>query len=397
MRTYEKTHPWLTFQLDLRGAPISLWLMLGEAQSKVNHIAGVPLLPEVQEHFHKLSLARGALATTAIEGNTLTEEQVLAHLEGKLELPPSKEYLKQEVENIVRACNQIGEGLLAGAPARITSELIREYNRLVLHHLPEKDDVVPGEYTRFPVGVGRYPGAPVEDIPFLVDRMAAWFNTGFSDVGAPEGYAIAFGILRAVMAHLYLAWIHPFGDGNGRTARLLEFYILLGVGVPSVAAHLLSNHYNQTRSEYYRVLDVVHKNGGNPLPFIEYAVQGFVDALGEQVETIKSQQLIVHWFHHVHAVFRNRDTPTQVRRRRLVIDLTKLGKAVPFNKIRHISPRIAEAYAGKTDKTVRRDLNYLQKIGLIGKTPAGFIIKSAKLYGFLPPVRVDSTGASVTS
>ncbi|NOZ95875.1 MAG: Fic family protein [Acidobacteria bacterium] len=396
MRTYQETHPWLSFQLDLRRAPVSLWLMLGEAQSKVKHIAGVPLLPEVQEHFHRLSLARGALATTAIEGNTLTEEQVLAHLEGKLELPPSKEYLKQEVENVVRACNQIGERLLAGAPAEITSELIREYNRLVLQHLPEKDDVVPGEYTKCPVGVGRYPGAPVEDIPFLVDRMAAWLNTGLSDVGAPEEYEIAFGILRAVMAHLYLAWIHPFGDGNGRTARLLEFHILLEVGVPTVAAHLLSNHYNQTRSEYYRVLDVVHRNGGNPLPFVEYAVKGFVDALGEQVETIKGQQLIVHWFHHVHEVFRNQDTPTQVRRRRLVIDLTTSDGPVPFNKIRHISPRIAEAYAGKTDKTVRRDLNHLQKIGLVSKTPAGFIIRSNKLYGFLPPVRVDSTGASGT-
>ncbi len=49
-RTYESTHPWLRFTLDLRAAPHTLWLLLGEAQSKAEHVAGVPLLPSVQEH-----------------------------------------------------------------------------------------------------------------------------------------------------------------------------------------------------------------------------------------------------------------------------------------------------------------------------------------------------------
>jgi Fic family protein len=88
-----------------------------------------------------------------------------------------------------------------------------------------------------------------------------------------------YAILKAVVAHLYLAWIHPFGDGNGRTARLVEFQILLSSGVPSPAAHLLSNHYNQTRSEYYRQLDRASKSGGELAPFIEYGARGFVAGL----------------------------------------------------------------------------------------------------------------------
>ena len=56
-------------------------------------------------------------------------------------------------------------------------------------------------------------------------------------------------IVRAVLAHLYFVWIHPFGDGNGRTARLIEFAILVRAGVPAPCAHLLSNHYNATRAE----------------------------------------------------------------------------------------------------------------------------------------------------
>jgi len=83
-------------------------------------------------------------------------------------------------------------------------------------------------------------------------------------------------------------WIHPFGDGNGRTARLVEFQILLQAGIPSPAAHLLSNHYKQTRTEYYRQLATASRSGGNILPFIEYAVGGFVDGLKEQLALIRA-------------------------------------------------------------------------------------------------------------
>ncbi len=58
--------------------------------------------------------------------------------------------------------------------------------------------------------------------------------------------------LSAILAHLYIAWIHPFGNGNGRLARLIEVQILSESGVvPLVATNLLSDHYNKTRSAYY--------------------------------------------------------------------------------------------------------------------------------------------------
>jgi hypothetical protein len=54
-------------------------------------------------------LAKGAHATTAIEGNTLTEEQVRARMEKQLSLPPSQEYMGKEVDNIIHACSSIRE------------------------------------------------------------------------------------------------------------------------------------------------------------------------------------------------------------------------------------------------------------------------------------------------
>ena len=85
-------------------------------------------------------------------------------------------------------------------------------------------------------------------------------------LAAPKWLEPVMPILSAILAHLYLAWIHPFGDGNGRSARLLEFGVLLTGRVPTVAAHLLANFYNDTRSEYYRQLRIASESGGDVVP-----------------------------------------------------------------------------------------------------------------------------------
>ncbi|MBN2551774.1 MAG: hypothetical protein JXB06_03340 [Spirochaetales bacterium] len=79
----------MKFSLDLRSAPPVLWLALGEIQSKCEHIAGTPLDKETGDQLYLLYLIRGAQTTTAIEGNTLTEDQVRQQVEGSLQLPPS--------------------------------------------------------------------------------------------------------------------------------------------------------------------------------------------------------------------------------------------------------------------------------------------------------------------
>jgi hypothetical protein len=59
---YEQTHPWLLFSLSLSSADSRLWLLLGEVASKVEHLSGVPLRPDVADELHRIYLAKGALA-----------------------------------------------------------------------------------------------------------------------------------------------------------------------------------------------------------------------------------------------------------------------------------------------------------------------------------------------
>jgi Fic family protein len=363
MRTYERTHPWISFQADLRKAPVNLWMLVGEAISKCEHLAGVPLRPETAKRLHLLYLAKGALATTAIEGNTLTEEEAIKRVQGKLELPASKEYLGQEIDNIVKACNAILAEIEAGKSIEISPVRIQAFNRQVLERLPLQDEVSPGAIRTYAVGVAAYRGAPAEDCEFLLARLCEWLTA--PEWSAQPDTPLATAILKAVVAHLYLAWIHPFGDGNGRTARLLEFQILIDAGVPTPAAHLLSNHYNQTRAEHYRQLDRASQSGGDIAPFLVYALQGFVDGLRAQIDQIRVQQWDVSWQNYVHDVFRGKITSGDFRRRQLLLDLSAKPEGVRRADLPRISPEVASLYARKTAKTLSRDVNVLVAMGLM--------------------------------
>ena len=387
MMTFEKTHPWLKFLIDLSRVPASLWIMLGECRSKCEHIAGVSLQPETAKELYQLYLAKGVLATTAIEGNTLSEEEVLKHLQGKLKLPPSREYLAQEIDNILNGCNLILDDIQANRPLVLSPNRFKELNRLVLTNLKLDEGVVPGEVRKHAVGVARYKAPPAAECEHLLERLCEWLN---SDVfQPPEGMKIIYATVNAVLAHLYLAWIHPFGDGNGRTARLVEFQILMASGVPAPAAHLLSNHYNQTRTEYYRQLDQASGSGGDVVPFLVYAVQGFLDGLRSQLEVIRHQQWDVAWRNHVHETFSDKKSPSDTRRRHLVLDLSQLPAPIPFSKLSEVSPRIAAAYARKTTKTLSRDVNTLLNMGLIVKEKDGYRARKELILAFLPPKAQD--------
>jgi Fic family protein len=382
-RKYEDSHPWLTFGVDLRHAPFSFWVLLGEARSKLEHLAGVPLRPDAAQELHRLYLAKGAWATTAIEGNTLSEEQVRARIEGSLKLPPSQEYLGQEIDNIVAAVNEIARRLFEDGPAPLTPEMISEFNEMVLRDLELDPEVVPGEFRQYSVAAGPYVGAPAEDIPHLVARLCDWLQAEFEPPADHPDMVMAYVIIKAVIAHLYFEWIHPFGDGNGRTGRLVEFQILVSSGVPSPAAHLLSNHYNLTRSAYYRELNLASRSGGDVIPFVCYAAEGFVDGLREQIGRVQAMQMDVAWENYVHSVLDDESSPTTRRRRTLVLELSRATKLVPRSDLLELTGRVAEAYAGKTGKTLTRDLNALLKLGLLLRVPDGYEANKDMMRAFL--------------
>lgn len=369
-RTYTTSHPWITFRADLSKAGPDVWMLLGEAHSKVDHLSLALLKPAIAEEMNQVSLARGAQATTAIEGNTLSEAEVAAIVAGRATTPPpSQEYLYREVENIVAAFNRIKDRLVAGGTSDITPSDIKEFNREVLEGIDEPG-VVPGEIRHSSVVVGRYRGAPAEDCEYLLTRLCDWLN-GPDFRTDDDHWSIPFALIKATVAHLYIAWIHAFDNGNGRTARLIELRILLAAGVPMPAAHLLSNHYNATRAEYYRQLDATSESGGVIVPFVRYAIQGFVDGIRGQIERVWEQQYTDRWEQFIYETFGGSVTTDAERRRlQIVLKLSEQPGPVARRDIPRLSPELAIAYAG-TERMLSRDINALEAMGLIEQAGRG--------------------------
>ena len=431
-RAYQTSHPWISFSINLDRAAPRLWALLGQAAAFCEQVSGAVLPPRAGRKLYRTYLVKGARATTAIENNTLTEEQVGQALDGTLDLPPSQGYLGQEVVNILDACRDIRDRIMAGTAPRLTRKWIADANRAVLRGLEEVlgEGVVPGEVPAFHVGVGRYRAAPREDCDYLLDRLCRWLDeddvpgprTGAAggDVsqggpsqrghaGAPTDAAdpavgtprrvfqdarrrrMAEGILKATLAHLYIAWIHPYGDGNGRTARLVEFMLLARAGVPFPSAHLMSNHFNLTRNRYYRELDRSSRVGGHgrddehgdAFGFVEYAVRGFVDGLADQCRYIEQVQMELAWEHFVFQTFRQgKQTLAARRRREVVLALSALDKPVRKRDVPALTSQVAHMYADRTGKTLTRDLNWLVGAGLIERGPEGYRARMERMKAF---------------
>lgn len=385
-RAYETSHPFIRFEVDVSDSTPRFWMLLGEARSKCDHIRFSPLAEETGRELHILYLAKGVGATMAIEGNSLSEEQVQESIEGTLELPPSKAYLGVEVANMLAAYN----GILARVKARehisINRQILCELNAQILANLEVEDHVVPGEFRTVSVVAGAYRAAPAEDVPHLVDRLCEWLESFIPPDGGSE---LPFAFIKAVLAHLYIEWIHPFGDGNGRLGRLVEFLILISSGVPSPGAHVLTSHYNDTRTEYYRQLNLSSRTGGDIRGFLLYAAQGFVDGLTAVIKRLHRQQEQLMWRALVDEAFINQRTPAAQRQRLLAIEVgARATEQEPIRRsdLRRLTAELAEAYATKTGKTLTRDLNKLEHMGFVLHTSRSVWPRLGRVRGMRPVV-----------
>jgi Fic family protein len=378
-RSYEDSHPWLTFSLSgqgLDGNNTELWLTLGACQSKCQHIGASLVRPDVAAKLHLLSLARGARASVAIEGNQLTEQQAIGVAEGHLNVPQSQQYMQRELENVINACNAMLQAFADGSRPTVTPERIKDLNRLVLDGTPLDDGVVAGEIPPHPIGVHRYRGAPREDCDHLLEKLCDWLNGHSFASGEDSMTAVA--ILKAILAHIYIAWIHPFGDGNGRTARLLEFQILMDAGIPAPACHLLSNHYNQTRIEYYAQLDRASGSGGEIAPFCRYALSGMHEGLAAQIHEIDGYQRSTLWRDYVNALLAS-PRKADHRQRSVILALSEREEAVHLSLIVGLTAELVTLYRPLSEKTLQRDMQRLVRLGLAAQPGSGSYIANKEL------------------
>jgi Fic family protein len=375
--------PWISFQIELNNMAPTFWMLLGEGRSRCDHLANVPMPPEYAQGLHLVTLTKGVHATTSIEGNTLSASDV-EQIVRSARTSVSGDSRIREFENVLRAYNHIEDQIAAGNQLVLTPQRIKEFNAQVLQGLEFSSEVRPGQVREHSVVVGRYRGLDAENCERLLQEMCDWLNRAeFIGQGSMR---IPIAIIRASLVHLYLAWIHAFGDGNGRTARLCEYLVLLTSGVPTSAAHLISNHCNNTRDEYYRELQYASESGGESggdvSRFLTYCVTGFVKELHEQLNSVYERQFRLTWSEYVGVKVPGRDLAIRERRKLIAEEL--FGRNIAGDRITSLSPELARTYARTTSKTLVRDLHELVQAGLLLESEGKYRANTRILLEFLP-------------
>lgn len=354
----------------------------------------MPLQPEYHARLLQISLIKGAQATTAIEGNTLSDAEVAAVSEGR-SLPPSKRYQEREVANVLAGMNEIlGEVTGEDSVSLITPDLIRRFHAIIGRDLGEHFDAFPGQLRRDERTVGTYRCPRHEDVPKLLEHMCDWLQCEFGFATGRQSFRDT--VIQAIVTHVYLEWIHPFGDGNGRTGRMLEFYILLRAGNPDLASHILSNFYNLTRTEYYRQLERAGRER-NLSSFLAYAVQGYRDGLVETMRTIQRSVFEMGWRTWIYDRFATRPyrKKSVFKRQRDLALALPLDERLSLDAIPLLTPVIARDYAGLTQRTVLRDLEALAEMDIVRRESGRYVTNTEQLRQQMPQKRTHNKVATV--
>ena len=236
------------------------------------------IIPELDSTLKKKALIQSSHASTAIEGNTLTTDEVGKLLNGLDVIARKKE--KQEVLNYGHVLRNIDQYHDNG---KITLELLLKMHGEITKDMLD-DTSYEGRYRDVEVRVKnltthtiRFMPPSYLHIPRLMDDLISWINN--SNYISP--------ILVAGILHYEFVRIHPFIDGNGRTARALATLILYISGYDIKKYFTLDEFYERDRKAYVDALKSAD-DSFDLTRWLEYFTEGFLISVSKiKVEIVK--------------------------------------------------------------------------------------------------------------
>lgn len=219
---------------------------------------------------------RNSHASTAIEGNPLTLEQVRALEEGR-ELSAVETRPKREILNYFAGLRYVEKH---AKKKTLRHEDIFDLHRLLAGKVMDQGEA--GRYRTIQVRVGRHCPPAAADVSGLMFELLEWWNKK-----APE----LSPVLSSSILHYQFEWIHPFADGNGRTGRALALWELYRRGFDSHHIFSVDEYYWEDRPAYYRALDAVRDDGGDLTGWLEYCAQGLCRTLDKVWIRVQSYQV----------------------------------------------------------------------------------------------------------
>jgi Fic family protein len=319
------------FQPNFRITPkITSALMQIEACRQA--IDDLPIDATVLRHLRETAALVTTHFSTQIEGNRLTLPEVRAAIKG--ERLPGRERDEREVRNHFLALGAMER--LAERPRALSEGDIQRLHGLVMTGRNKLSAYRTVQNVIRDASSGGIVYLPPEahDVPSLMRDLVQWINAELTDGELPAP-------IVAALAHYQFATIHPYLDGNGRTARLLATLILRKAGYGLKGIYSLDEHYAKNLRSYYSALTVGSHNyydgraEGDLTPFVSYFCAGMADAFSKVRNA--AARIDKEAAHDQSAVLRELDP----RQRRLLELFRKQGSATSTEMAAHLkmSPR----------------------------------------------------------
>jgi Fic family protein len=353
MIRYELPRRWILYDAN------AVMTALVEAKSAVQALTTLPYQKSWVEALQEIQLKREVAGTSRIEGAEFTERELDEAVKPNVSPEELRTRSQRQANSAMRTYRWIGE-LPPDRP--VSEELVREVHRRLVTGCDE-DHCPPGELRgrdyNVTFGIPQHRGA--EGGPFCDEAFAGLLQavqTEFRDHDP---------LVQAMALHYHLAAMHPFLDGNGRTARAMEALVLQRAGLTDRAFVAMSNYYYDEKPAYLRILGEVRQGGHDLTPFLIFALRGI---------RIQCERLTVEIRKHMQrALFR--DTMyslfnrLKTKRKRVIgerqIEVLKILLEEDTIRLHDLYMRVRPFYASlkNTISALSRDFEQLEAIGAI--------------------------------
>jgi Fic family protein len=321
-----------------------------------------PSFPGSTEKIIRNELISAIGATLQIEGTVIGKDEIEESFR-KADLNEKLKRKEQEAENSRKVYYFIIEMVINKKEKFIYSEqMIKQIHNLFTQEMDYIGNT-PGDYRNFPVSFGEPSRNGLcktrTEIDTAMSNFVKWLNKEETDL------LNANIIAKSIMAHYYLTEIHPFADGNGRTARALEALILYVNGMNRYCFWSLANFWSRNKGKYIVYLGDICSTQ-DPWNFLIWGMKGHLEEIKRIKGLVLKKQKQLMFMDYVKYLLDNKKEQKIKISQRIIDILRLLVKSGRVSSSKFLtSPEMSALYRNRTASTRSRDLKKMVVLKLV--------------------------------
>lgn len=323
--------------------------LIGKIEASKEIIENAPLVPAYEAKFRQEAIIRTVHHGTHIEGNPLDTKEVVAVLGG--EKVDAKDRDIQEVLNYRKVLSYIDR-----RKSEVGEKDLLTIHKLTVDKLLRSD--ASGKYRKTQVVVKNSKTGEISFKPPMATEVQKLVKDFFGWLVSPDSESV-HPVLVAGVVHYVLAYIHPFVDGNGRTARALATMVLFARGYDVKKFFSIEEYFDRNAPRYYKTLQAVSNQKVESLsdrdltPWLEYFCEGLAEELARVKERVQKLSLDIR--------LKGKTGQIALSERQMkLVEFIETYGSISNKQWRSL-------LRDYSDDTILRDLKDLQKKGLIKK------------------------------